>query len=443
VAGDVVIVGSAVADNQRTNAPSGVVRAYDARTGAPRWAFDPAPPEVAPGGRSPEGFALSSPNVWAPMAVDEARDLVFLPTGNPTPDYATAWRRGLDALGSSVVALRASTGELVWHFQTVHHDLWDYDVPAQPTLVELAREGGRVPALVQPTKMGLLFTLHRETGAPLFAVEERPVPQAPDPGLVLAPTQPFPVRPPPLVRHALTPADAWGLVFFDERWCRRRLEALRYDGIYTPPSLRGSLMLPGNAGGSNWGGVAVDPERQLVVANTMDLGWVVTLLPPERYAAEKAANPGVEISPQEGTRFAMRREALLSPLGLPCSPPPWGTLAAVDLRDGEIRWQVPLGTVRDVAPLPVPWRLGVPNIGGPLVTAGGLVFIGAAVDDYLRAFDLETGEELWKGRLPAGGQATPMTYRAGGRQYVVIAAGGHGRAGTTPGDAIVAFALPE
>jgi quinoprotein glucose dehydrogenase len=201
-------------------------------------------------------------------------------------------------------------------------------------------------------------------------------------------------------------------------------------------------MYPGNAGGSNWGGVAVDPERQILVANTSDLPWVVRLLPRERFAAEKAAHPGVEISPQDGTRFAMRREMLASPLGLPCNPPPWGTLAAIDLASGDIRWQVPLGTVRDLAPIPIPWRAGTPNLGGPLVTGSGLVFIGAAMDDYLRAFDVETGEELWKARLPAGGQATPMTYRSGGRQYVVIAAGGHGRAGTRLGDAIVAFALP-
>jgi quinoprotein glucose dehydrogenase len=221
------------------------------------------------------------------------------------------------------------------------------------------------------------------------------------------------------------------------------MEALRYDGIYTPPTLQGSIMYPGNAGGSNWGGVAVDPERQILVANVMDLPWVVTLLPPERFAEERAANPGVEISPQEGTRFAMRRETLLSPLGLPCNPPPWGSLAGVDLATGEIRWQVPFGTVRDIAPIPIPWKAGVPSLGGPLLTGGGLVFIGAALDDYLRAFDVETGVEIWKARLPAGGQATPMTYRYGGRQYVLIAAGGHGRGGSTLGDAIVAFALPE
>jgi len=443
VVGDVVVVGSAVGDNVRTNAPSGVVRGYDARTGALRWAFDPVPADVAPGGRSPAGWALSSPNVWAPMSVDEARDLVFLPTGNPTPDYASRWRAGIDTYGSSVVAVRGSTGERVWSFQTVHGDVWDFDVPAQPTLFDLERGGHSVPAVVQATKMGLLFTLDRRTGEPLFEVEERPVPASDDPDLPVSPTQPFPLKPPPLMRQTISPEEAWGLLYFDTRSCRRWMESLRFEGAYTPPSLQGTIMLPGNAGGSNWGGVAVDPERQILVANVMDLPWVVTLIKREDVAAEKAANPGVEIGLQEGARYGMRREVMLSPLGLPCSPPPWGKLVAVDLRSGEIRWDVPLGTVRDIAPIPIPWKLGVPNLGGPLVTQGGLVFIGAAMDDYLRAFDIDSGEELWAGRLPAGGQATPMTYRHGGRQYVVIAAGGHGRSGSTLGDSLVAFALPE
>ncbi|HUH13089.1 MAG TPA: pyrroloquinoline quinone-dependent dehydrogenase, partial [Longimicrobiales bacterium] len=442
VAGDVVVVGSAVSDNARIDAPSGVVRGFDARSGALRWAFDPVPPGVAPGGRAPgTGFALSSPNVWGPISVDEARDLVFLPTGNPTPDYASGHRAGLDHFGSSVVALRGSTGALVWHFQTVHHDVWDYDVPAQPTLVTLRREGGDVPAVVQATKMGLLFTLHRESGIPIFPVEERPVPGGGESGFVLSPTQPFPTKPPPLVRQALSADDAWGFTFLDRRACRRWIAALRSDGIYTPPSRQGSLVVPGNAGGVNWGGVAFHPERQILVTNVTELPFVVTLIPRERFSAEKAANPGVEMAPQEGTAFGLRREPLLSPLGVPCSPPPWGSLVAVDMGEGEILWQVPLGTIRDLAPLPIPWRSGTPSSGGPLVTAGGLVFIGAAMDDYLRAFDLESGEELWKGRLPAGGQATPMTYRAAGRQFVLIAAGGHGKAGTRLGDSLVAFAL--
>ncbi len=445
---DLVVVGSAVSDNARVDAPSGVVRAYDARSGALRWGWDPVPPEFdrqQAAGSSDAGYLLGTANVWAPMSVDEERDLLFVPTGNTSPDYYGGQRHGLDYYSSSVVALRASTGEVVWRFQTVHHDLWDFDVPAQPTLTSVSREGGRIiPALIQATKMGHLFVLHLETGEPLFAVEERPVPQAGVPGEALSPTQPFPVKPPPLVPHDLRPEDAWGITPWDRGRCRERLEALRFDGIFTPPSLEGTLMYPGNAGGSNWGGVAVDPERQLVFANVMDVPFAVTLFPAEHYERERAAHhPGVEISPQRGTPYAMRRELLLSPLGVPCSPPPWGTLAAVDLVSGDIKWQVTLGTVRDIAPIPIPIEWGTPNLGGPLATASGVVFIGAAMDNYLRAFDAGTGAELWKGRLPAGGQATPMTYRVrdGGRQFVVIAAGGHGRGGTKLGDSLVAFTL--
>jgi quinoprotein glucose dehydrogenase len=448
VAGDLVVVGSAVGDGQRVDAPSGVVRAFDARTGALRWDWDLSPPGGGPGpaGRAEKtGYMLGTPNVWAPISVDEARDLVFVPTGNPAPDFWGGHRDEIDHYGSSVVALRASTGAVVWSFQTVHHDLWDYDVSSQPALTDLVRDGKSVPAVIQATKMGLVFILHRETGEPLFQVEELSVPQKGAPGETLSPTQPFPVKPPPLVPHRLDPEDAWGITPWDRGSCRRMLEALRHDGIYTPPTLEGSLMYPGNAGGSNWGSVAVDPERQILIANVTDLPFAVTLLPGESYEQARRENPGVEIAPQRGTPYALRREPVLSPLGVPCNPPPWGTLAAVDLNSGEIRWQVRLGTIRDILPIPLPIKLGTPNVGGPLVTASGLIFIGAAMDDYLRAFDIESGEELWKARLPAGGQATPMSYRVrpGGRQYVVIAAGGHGRGGTKLGDYLVAFALRD
>ncbi len=445
VLGDLVVVGSAIGDNRRTDAPSGAVRAYDARSGELRWAWDPVPAGTGGERRSSAGYVLGTANAWAPLSVDEERGLVFVPTGNTAPDYYGAHRGALDTYASSVVALRADAGEVAWHFQTVHHDLWDFDVPAQPTLFPLRRGGQSVPALIQATKMGHLFVLHRETGEPLFAVEERPVPQGGAPGETLSPTQPFPVRPPRIAHAELSTDRLWGLGFWDRGACRRRFESLAWEGMFTPPSEQGSLMFPGNGGGSNWGGVAVDPERQLAIANVTNLAWIVTLLPGADYESAREASPGVEISPQRGTPFAMRREVFLSPLGLPCTPPPWGTLAAVDLSTGELRWQVPLGGVRDLAPLPIPWEPGVPNLGGPLVTAGGLVFVGAAMDDYLRAFDVDTGQELWRARLPAGGQATPMTYRArpGGRQYVVIAAGGHSRAGTRLGDALIAYALGE
>lgn len=368
-----------------------------------------------------------------------------MPTGSASPDFYGGERRGENLYADSVVALRAATGDLVWHFQTVHHNLWDYDVPAQPTLVSIWREGKAIPAVAQATKTGHLFLLHRETGEPLLPVEERPVPASDVAGEEAWPTQPFPIAPPPLVPQHLQPEDAWGLTFWDRGRCRERIRSLRSEGIFTPPSLRGTLIFPGNGGGTNWGSVAFDPERGLLLVNTSRVAHIVTLLPREGYDAVKEANPRVEISPQLGTPYGMRRDVLLSPLGIPCNPPPWGTLAAVELATGAVRWEVTLGTTRDLAPIPISRPWGTPNMGGPIVTAGGLVFIGAAMDDYLRAFDVETGEELWKGRLPAGGQATPMTYRVrkGARQHVLIAAGGHQRMGTRLGDAIVAFALPR
>ena len=443
---DLVVVGSAISDNQRVDAPGGVVRAFAARTGALRWSWDTAPPDLSPEAPQEKStYHLGTANAWSILSVDPERDLVFVPTGNTSPDFYGGERHGLDFYSSSVVALRASSGEVVWHFQTVHHDLWDYDVPAQPALITLHRGGVDIPAVAQITKVGHLFLLHRETGEPLFPVEERAVPQTTVPGEQTSPTQPFPTAPSALVPHALTPEDAWGLTFWDRGRCRERIAALRSEGVFTPPSLEGTVMFPGNIGGGNWSGVAFEPERGLLLVNTNNLPFVVRLIPRERYEAERrAVKPSVEIAPQTGTPYGMTREPLLSPFGLPCNPPPWGKLAAIELATGKMRWEIPLGTGRD-RPIPIPLRWGTPNFGGAITTAGGLVFIGAAMDNYLRAFDVDTGEELWKGRLPAGGQATPLTYRLheNGKQYVVIAAGGHGRMGTTVGDSVVAFALPD
>ncbi|MBX3488382.1 MAG: pyrroloquinoline quinone-dependent dehydrogenase [Parvibaculum sp.] len=446
VARGVVIIGSAISDNRRADAPSGTVRAYDARTGAALWDFNP----VARGAEDfPDDWQYGSAertghaNVWAPMSADEARGLFFLPTSSPSPDFFGGERIGDNRYANSVVALEAETGNVRWHFQTVHHDVWDYDLPAQPSLVTLQRDGKPLDAVVQVTKQGFVFVFDRDTGEPVFEIEERQVPQGGVLGEVLSPTQPFPIAPPPLVPQHLTPDDAWGLTFWDRKACREEIAGARSEGLYTPPSEQGTILFPFTGGGANWGGMAFDPASQIMYVNTSRAAHIVTLIPRADFAAAKAAEPKKEISPQEGTAWGMKRDLLLSPLDLPCNPPPWGMLHAIDLNDGTIVWESVLGTVRDLAPFPLPWKLGTPNFGGPVVTAGGVVFIGAAMDDYLRAFDAATGAELWKGRLPAGGQATPMTYEWEGRQYVVIAAGGHARATTKLGDYVMAFALPE
>jgi quinoprotein glucose dehydrogenase len=448
VVGEVVIVGSAVAEHRRVSMPSGRVQAFDVRTGAPRWSWDPIPRDPADPARvtwqGDSADRTGAANVWSLPSADPARDLVFLPTSSPSPDYYGGERVGDNLHADSVVALRASTGRLVWAFQTVHHNLWDYDVGSQPVLIDLEHEGATVPAVVQATKMGHVFFLHRETGEPLFPVEERPVPQTDVPGEVTSPTQPFPTWPPALVPQTLGPEDAWGLTPWDRGRCADRIRSLRSEGVFTPPSFRGSVTYPGPAGGSNWGSVAWDPERRLLVANTTRMASVVQLVPRERADFERDRDRYVSRAEQAGTPYVGRMTVLVSPWGIPCNAPPWGTLAALDLRAREQRWEVPLGTTRDLAPLPIALPWGTPNMGGPLLTASGIVFIGAALDDYLRAFDVETGEFLWKGRLPAGGQATPMTYRArrDGRQLVVIAAGGHAQMRSRAGDRLVAFALP-
>ncbi len=434
----VVVVGSSIDDNQRVNETRGTVRAYDARTGALRWTFDPL-------ARTGDGFVAGAANVWAPMSVDEARGLVFLPTSSASPDFYGAQRRGDGRDANSVVALQAETGAEVWAFQTTHHDVWDYDLPAQPTLATVTWHGVVQPAVIQPTKQGLIFTLNRETGAPVIPVEERPVPQGGAPGEVLSPTQPFPIAPAPLSPSRITPRDAYGLTSWDRRACENLIGGARHGGMFTPPSLGGALIFPFTGGGVNWGGLAFDPTRDVVYVNTSSALHRVTLIPANKVASARAAAPHTEISPNTGARYGMKREVLLSPLGLPCNPPPWGQLHAIDMHDGHVLWEVPLGTTQDLAPGSqlIVHGTGTPNFGGPIVTGSGLVFIGAAMDNYLRAFDAATGRELWRGRLPAGGQATPMTYVYKGRQYVVIAAGGHSKANTKRGDQLVAFALPR
>jgi quinoprotein glucose dehydrogenase len=446
VVGETLIVGSAISDNARVAAPAGSVRAFDVWTGAPKWDFDPIPRDAAnvamrtwKADSSPvEGHA----NVWAPMSVDQQRGLVFLPTSSPSPDFYGGLRPGDNRYANSVVALNGESGDVVWSFQTVHHDVWDYDLPAQPGVYSVWKDGVLHDVVAQVTKTGLLFVLDRDTGKPFLPVEERPVSQDAIAGEFLSPTQPFPAATPPIVPNTVSPDDAFGITWFDKRACRKRIETAKTEGIFTPPSEQGTLIYPFTGGGANWGGAAYDPARNLLVINMSNMAHHVSLIPANQVEAVREVFHDQEVSPQTGAPYGMKREALLSPIGLPCTPPPWGIIAGIDVATGAIVWRKTLGTTEDLAPGPGS-KLGTPNFGGPVVTAGGLVFIGAAMDDYLRAFDVTSGAELWRGRLPAGGQATPVSYLHDGRQYVVIYAGGNARAGTRLGDSIIAFALPQ
>lgn len=445
VIGELVVVGSSIFDSHDADAPSGAVRAFDARTAELRWSWEPVPGvgmTLDDGTEIPAGAA----NTWATIVADEERDLLFVPTGSPSPDHYGGLRPGDNAYANALVALRGSSGEVVWHFQAVHHDLWDYDLATAPALVTVERDGDAVPAVILASKMGYLFVLHRETGEPLFPIREMPVPASDVPGEVASPTQPVPVLPRPLARQGMTPDDAWGLTPFDRAACESLIDSLRHDGVYAPPSLRGTIVMPGFLGGMEWGGVGYDPDAGLIVTNVNHLAMVATLIPREEVAAATAAasDGKSSVAAQARTPYGVRREALLSPLGLPCTPPPWGTIAAVDSRTGAVRWEVPLGMVSDLAKVPTPEAWGSPNLGGPLIT-GGLVFIGATMDRRFRAFDLATGRLVWKDKLPASAQATPITYRArpGGRQFIVVAAGGHSLMGTSLGDYLIAYAMPE
>ena len=440
VIGDLVIVGSGIADNQQTDQASGEVRAYDARTGALRWTFDPVPQSPSdPAHKTwigPKAHRTGGANTWSVIVSDPAHDLVFLPTGSAAPDYYGGERLGENRHANSLVALKASTGKVAWSFQTVHHDLWDYDVASPPLLLTVK---GR-PAVAVASKTGNLFVLDRLSGKPLLPVEERPVPKSDVAGEQSWPTQPF-------SKISLTPpkfdvTNLWAASDKDKAACSAMISTLRNEGPFTPPSLEGSLVYPGNIGGFAWGGMAYDPTLGLLVAPANHLAAIVKLIPRDRVAAFRQsikADEDWEIAPQRGTPYAMARRFLRAPGGAPCGLPPFGTLNAFDPATGAKKWSVPFGSM-----FGLPESLGSINLGGPLTTAGGLTFIGASLDPAIRAFSTQSGKELWRGTLPNGARSTPMTFRAAnGKQYVIIAASGHGIEGMKVGDALVAFALPD
>jgi quinoprotein glucose dehydrogenase len=441
-----LIIGGAVNDNYSTHEQSGVIRAFDALTGALVWNWDSGnPADTAPidiaGGAT---YTANSPNSWSVFSVDQGLGMIYVPLGNQVPDQLGIGRsENVEKYSSSIVALDIATGHDRWVQQFVHHDLWDMDVPAQPVLLDITTQDGTViPALVGPTKQGDIYELDRRTGAPILPITEEAAPQGAIEGDFTAPTQPtsaLSFKPTPL-----TEKDMWGITMFDQLACRIELHQHRYEGRYTPPSLQGSIIYPGNFGTFNWGSIAIDPEKQIMFGMPTYLAFTSRLVPasdiPPRDQDQKGSEQG--LNRNDGAPYGVFMGPFLGPLGIPCQAPGWGFVAGADLRTGEIAYKHRNGTVQDMTPLPLPFKVGVPGIGGPIITKGGVAFLGAAVDDYLRAYDVTTGAQLWQARLPAGGQSTPMTYSVGDTQYVVIVAGGHGSVGTKPGDYVMAYKLP-
>ena len=448
VVNGVLVVGGTADKFKDASSMNGAVRAFSARTGEHLWTFDTLKREPQ-GDPQSTAYHVGGANAWINFTWDSEHDLVFIPTASPAPNFYGGKRPGNNLYANSLIVLRAATGELVWHYQVLHHDLWDWDVPTSPILAEITRKGERVPVVMQLTKQGMVFTFHRYTGEPFFEIEEQPVPTDGMPDDQVSPTQPFPVRPPPLVKHGISPEDAWGITPYDRGKCREMIESMRHGPIYTPPGMTTTLMMPNVGGGMNWGGGAFDPQGDILVTPVGQSPYRVRLIPKDELDPESARLPtaGLPIGPPgyiEGTDYGLEQGPLLSPFMMPCTEPPWAKLVAVDMAEGEIRWEVPLGLIDKLAPIPVPFRWGTPFAGGPIATGGGLVFIGATADERFRAYDTQTGDLLWEFDGPTSANATPMTYMVAGKQYVVVATGGHNWVYPyKKGDSLVAYSLPE
>ena len=431
---DLVITGALVPEGPGLG-PSGDVRAWDARSGKLVWRFHTVPQPGEPGHETWEGDSWkdrTGANAWSIMTVDTARGIVFLPIGSPAYDFYGGDRKGQNLFGNCLVALDARTGKLLWYYQFVHHDVWDYDPPAPPALITVRRRGREIPAVVEVTKMGLVFILDRLTGKPLYPVEEQPAPKSEVPGESTWPTQPIPLKPPPLSRSSMTRDEISDVTPESHRVCTELFDQMHSQGRYTPGGLKPTLVFPGTLGGATWSGVSFDPSLGYIFVNTNDagaVGWMVEQ-PKGSPARYKRTGPSGEYA-----RF-------WDPNLWPCQKPPWGLLHAIDVNTGDIAWRVPLGITEALEAKGI-HNTGAPNIGGAIATAGGLVFIAATNDSRFRAFDSRTGKELWTVKIDAAGHATPITYRgANGKQYVVIAAGGGGYFGSPPADALIAFSLP-
>jgi len=427
---NIVIIGSSIGDNFNADTGGGVVRAFDLRTGKLLWSWDPLA-DARKDFKGPVGAA----NAWSIISADSERDMVFIPTSSPSPDFYGGFRPGDNRYANSVVALKASTGELIWHFQTVHHDLWDYDLAAQPALVNIQKNGETIPAVAQATKTGNLFLLHRETGMPIYPVEERSVPQTDVEGEYTSPTQPFSTLPNLMGQKPLNEKNVWGQTPEERAKNLEFIKNARNEGIFTPPSLQGTILYPGNGSGTNWGSVAYDKDRQLLITNTSRYATYVELFPSDQYDKMDRNSEGYEVSRQRGTPYGMRRKTMISDSGYLMNPPPWGTLAAVNLSTGKLAWEVELGKSKERP-------YGLANAGGSMITKSGLIFIAATFDRQFRAYNIENGEQVWQTELPRCGIATPMSYMDNnGKQFVVIAAGGHGKIDLETGDFVIAFSL--